>query len=259
MFLTDIDGTLLRGKMDIPARVVDAAVAFTDAGGLLGLCTGRAAVSTAEIAEIMPVNIPCILYNGSGIYDFKKKEFVKTKCFDNGIIDAIRHAYEDFPKVSISVHTMDGIFLIRTNEIFNAKSIRKELRDKECLIGDIKGDVLKIVFASEDVESLSKCGKECFSNYKFAFASRHFAEAVSPESGKGTGLLDIAEICDVPAERFFFAGDAMTDLPAIELAGFSFAPSDAAKALLDVCTMTVPPCEEGGMELAFHKALSLIS
>jgi len=258
IFLVDIDGTLLYSNTSIPDKVVDSAFAFTKAGGLLGLCTGRSVVSTIDIAEMLPVNIPSVLYNGSGIYDFSKKEFLKTRFLDDGIIDAIRHAYNDYPGVSISVHTTEGIFLIRTNERFNVKSIRKELQDKISSIDDIKGSVLKIVFASDDVETLEKCGKECFSDFKFAFASKHFAEVVSPESGKGAGLLDISEICGIPTERIFFAGDAMTDLPAVQLAGFSFAPSNSAKAILDICSMTVPSCIDGGMELAFKKAISLM-
>ena len=258
VFLTDIDGTLLRGKMEIPVSVIAAAAEFISAGGLLGLCTGRSMVSVVEIAGLMQVNAPSVLYNGSAIYDFSAGEFLKNRSFDKGIFESVERAYGLFPKVAISVQTNRGIFLIRTTEHFSKKCIKEELPDKISTIDDIRGDVLKIVFASEDIDSLRNCGEECFSDHMFAFASKRFAEAVPKGSGKGAGLNDISEICNVPTGRFFMAGDAMTDLPAIKMAGFSFAPSDAAPQLLETCSMTIPPCEEGGMEKAFRIATGMI-
>jgi len=258
VFLTDIDGTLFHGRMEIPKRVVEAAVGFTGAGGLLGLCTGRTTGSTVETASRMPVNIPSVVYGGSAIYDFGIGKYIKTRSFDRNVLTSIERALKLYPKVSISVQTKNEIFLIRTNDLFTEKCIVEEFPGKVSAIDDIRGEVLKIVFASEDIDSLRSCGEECFSDYDFASSSKHFAEAVPCGSGKGTGLSDISDICNLPVSRFFMAGDAMTDLPAIKLAGFSFAPRDAPAELLEACSMTIPSCKDGGMEEAFRIATEMM-
>jgi len=92
----------------------------------------------------------------------------------------------------------------------------------------------------------------------FAFSSTHFAEVVPAGAGKDNAMKALSELYDVPLSRFFAAGDGMTDLPMIELGGYSFAPVTAPKLILDKCGMIIPSCEEGGMETAFKYARNVI-
>ena len=117
-----------------------------------------------------------------------------------------------------------------------------------------------MVLTCDDVERLCECKESLFSSgkYIFAFASTHFAEVVPQGAGKGIAMEIMSKSYNVPLSSFFAAGDAMTDLPMIELAGYSFAPSTSPQSLLDVCNMVIPPCEEGGMEKAFDTARELM-
>ncbi|MGI6668807.1 MAG: Cof-type HAD-IIB family hydrolase [Acetivibrionales bacterium] len=259
LFLSDVDGTLLRVGIGIAPGVKEAVKKFRDMGGLFTLCTGRSQFSTGWIVKELDIDIPCVLYNGAAIYDFGENKFLYASPMSNDVLETVREVYDSFPGVSIQVYTKDRIYQVRHNELLKARGIKEELGDSLTEINNIHGEILKIVLASEDIPMLKRCGEVFKSNaLNFAFSSRRFAEVISAEAGKEKGLFRMAEYFNVKTEHTFAAGDGMTDLPMLKASGFSFAPESSAKAVLDICDMIIPPCEDGGMEKALLTAIDII-
>ena len=113
LFLSDIDGTLLRGESGIGPGVKKAAQEFMDYGGLLALCTGRSHVSTAWVAKELNIQIPCVIFSGAAIYDFIKKEFIWARPMENHVLESIKKVYDLYPDISIQIYTKDDIYLIK--------------------------------------------------------------------------------------------------------------------------------------------------
>lgn len=260
IFLSDIDGTLLRGDSGIHRNVISAAHEYVNAGGLLSLCTGRAPVSSRWVAGELPINMPCILYTGAAIYDFDTGQCIRSRNFNIDILPILEQLYLEYPDISIQAYTHDNIFMLRANERLLRRGIKEEIPDSLSSLTDIHDDLLKLVLTCDDVDHLQQCGKQLFSSDQmiFAFASTHFAEVVPAGAGKDNAMKALSELYDIPLSRFFAAGDGMTDLPMIELGGYSFAPVTAPKLLLDKCNMIIPSCEEGGMDIAFKYARDVI-
>lgn len=253
LFLSDIDGTLLRGDSGISLGVKKSAQEFMDNGGLLALCTGRSHVSTAWVAKELNIQIPCVIFSGAAIYDFIRKEFVWACPMENHVLKSIQKVYDLYPDISIQIYTKDDIYLIRSNEHLDKYGVQEELADSLTKLSDVKGEILKIVLVSKNKLLLAECGNEVFDKefFHFEFASRHFTEIVASGTGKGNALHKLAQQYNVNIKNTFAAGDGMTDLPMLQAAGFSFAPEDASQSLLNICDMKIPPCEQGGMEQAF--------
>lgn len=260
LFLSDIDGTLLRGNSGIDLGVKQAAKKFMDKGGLLALCTGRSPISTAWVARELDIQIPCVLYNGAAIYDFINNKFISSFPLQDDVLKIVQRVYEFYPGISIQVYTNDNIYLIRKNEHLETRGVKEEIEDTISYISDVQGEILKITMSSKDIALLKRCGEEVFNTeqLRFAFASTHFAEVVAREAGKGVALYMMAERYGVDIKHTFAAGDGMTDLPMLKACGFSFAPLGAAQPLLEVCDMKIPSCEKGGMEEAFNAAIEMM-
>lgn len=260
LFLSDVDGTLLRGDSGIAPGIKEAVKKFKDTGGLFTLCTGRSYLSAGWIVRELDIDIPCVLYNGAAIYDFARNKFLYVNSMSNDVLENVREVYDCFPGVSIQVYTKEKIYQVRKNEHLNTRGIKEELGDSLSEIDDIQGEILKIVLAAEDASMLECCGEE-FNNkaLNFAFSSRRFAEVFSAGSGKEKALFKMAEYFNVKIEHTFAAGDGMTDLPMLKTSGFSFAPENAAKPVLDICDMIIPACENGGMEKALIAAIEIMN
>ncbi|HBI73913.1 MAG TPA: hypothetical protein DDY59_12085 [Lachnospiraceae bacterium] len=261
LFLSDIDGTLLRGSSGIGEGVKTAARKFISTGGLLTLCTGRSRFSTRWIAEELGIQIPCILYNGAGIYDFSQDRYLKSFPLPEDVLELVRKVYDFYPGISIQVYTKDNIYMIRTNEYLAAHGVQEEMQGPIYSLVDVRGEILKITMVSTDRSLLKQCGEEVFNNeqLRFDFASRHFAEVYAREAGKEAALHIMAEHYGVKIKNVFSAGDGMTDLQVLKASGYSFAPVNAPRQLLEVCSMVIPACEDGGMGQAFNRAIEMMN
>lgn len=259
LFLTDVDGTLLRGTDAIPSVVVQAAQAFMDAGGLLSLSTGRSTISAIPIAKQLNVNFLCILYGGAMLYNplNDKCEYMKT--FDPAVNDVVSYIYSNFADLSLQVYTSSHIYVLRRNARLQSRGISSENVGPIESLNTIEGDILKIVCTSDDVEKLQLCLDYLPSDICCgAFASRNFIDITPHGSGKVDAMRHISENHGIPFSNFFSAGDSMSDLPMLKLSGRSYAPANAIDEVKQSVSLCVPAVEESGMAEAFMDAATLL-
>ena len=182
----------------------------------------------------------------------------------NGLKNIIAHLGTDqFPRIKVGVgapahpeHEMVD-WVIGSFTSAEKKVVEEAVGRPEYRLEDVKGEILKLVIAGDDIRELEALGREVFSGgeYKFAFASRHFTEVVSSRAGKDAAMKKLAEIMKIPVGELFAAGDSMSDLPMLKLAGTSFAAEDAMEAVKACCGHIVPSPVHGGMQRAFAMAM----
>jgi len=258
LFFSDIDGTLLRENSGIHPAVKSAVKRFIKAGGLLSLCTGRSHISSDWVAKELGISVPCILFAGAALYDFSLCTSIWTRPLDHALLECAQEVCEHFPSVSVQVYTQDEVFILQMNERLKAHGVKEELVGQTVPVTRVKGDILKLVMACDDVDLLQACGEKIFiaRGYRFAFASTHFAEVVASGAGKDRAMHKLVKHYRINPQNTFGAGDGMTDLPMLKASSFSFAPANAMPAVLAACDQIIPACEEGGMAVAFELALA---
>ena len=252
LFLSDIDGTLLNADTPLVREVVVAARAYTAQGGLLSLCTGRSLPAAVAVAETLGVNAPSILYGGAAIYDFRKKQYLDSHPFCGDVMQAVRAVLAVSDEISMQVCTKENIYVLRRNRRLQEKGADEENRGPLSSADDVRGEILKVVMCCDEPERLEACRRFFPPEYcRFAFASRTFVDVVAAGFGKGDAVKRLSKLLDIPLSRFFAAGDSMTDLPMLQVAGLSFAPENAAEAVKKAAKYVVPSVCCGGMEKAF--------
>lgn len=157
VFLSDIDGTLVRGDVLPAPEVVQAADVFRAAGGLLSLCTGRSVEGARPVAESLSVDTPCVLYGGAALYDFSADRFLWSVPFSPHILDCMERFLREFPHLSLQVLTEQGSFVLRRNALLNAKGVRVENQGPEVPLSALPIPILKLVLCGENREELENC------------------------------------------------------------------------------------------------------
>lgn len=255
IFLSDIDGTLLRADAPLTQKVVDAARAYTERGGLLAVCTGRSLPAVSEVAGKIGVNAPSIIYGGAAIYDFTQKQYLYAQPFRWDVMQAVRAVLAAFDDISMQVFTKEDVYVLRRNRRLNELGVREENVNPLARPEEVTGEILKLVMCCDEPDHLERCRRFFPAEYcHFAFASRTFVDVVPAGFGKGEAMRKLSELLDIPFERFFSAGDAMTDLPMLQVSAVSFAPENALEAVKRAVTHVVPSVYCGGMEQAFSIA-----
>ncbi len=253
LFLSDVDGTLVNGDVLPDREVVRAAEEFRMAGGLLALCTGRGAAAAEPVARVIGVNAPCVLFGGALLYDFQMEEILWSCPFSTGILERMEQLLAEFPGQSLQALTARESFVLRRNAMLDVKGVKAENQGAERKLSEIRDPVLKLVLCGESREELA-ASKRCFPDglCRFSFASRHFVDIVSGETGKERAMEELARRLDVPLARCLCAGDGMTDLPMLERAGMAYVPENAPEAVRAAAGLVIPRAEAGGMSMAFR-------
>lgn len=266
LLVTDVDGTLLHERVGISPDVIQMAQRFVEKGHLFALCTGRSLRGVRDVAEMLPINVPCPLMTGSILYDFPGQALIHSLPLDPAIHDILRVMMQRHPGLAVQTFTPDNIMTIRRNEIFSAKGIKAEQQTELTAFDEaLPEDVCKLLIVHEDRSVLSDC-KEMLESYekerlqghhfKCDFASRHFMEIVSAQAGKEKALLHLCELLQIPMEDCYVAGDGLTDLPMFQFAGKSFAPEDAIDEVKQAADILFPSAKEHGIKEVFAKIMA---
>jgi len=255
IFLTDIDGTLLRRDAPLSQGVIDAARKYTASGGLLSVCTGRSLIAAKEVAEAIGVNAPSILYGGAAIYDFQSASYLYAHSFHWNIMQAVQAVLNAYNDISMQVFTLDDVFVLRRNRRLNELGVKEENVNPVTIPENVTGDVLKLVMCCDEPSHLEDCRKLFPPEHcHFAFASRTFVDVVAAGFGKGEAMERLSVLLGIPFSRFFSAGDAITDLPMLRASAISFAPDNALPVVKESVTHVVADVFSGGMAQAFQIA-----
>lgn len=262
IFFCDIDGTILKGDMEVPRQVIAEAKKFMDLGGILCLCTGRAPVSVEAIAKKLETNGPSILYSGAAGFDFLTGEYLWYDVLEKSVEGKIEALLGQYPRISLQVYTKDTIYLLNNNSVLRNKGVKDELAQNVSQMSDIRHyeEVIKLVLTAEDPQELEQCKQEIFnsSKYIFEFASKHFVEVIPSTGGKDRGALRMVEYLGLKNPIIMSAGDAMTDLPLLKMSNLSFAPKDAKKEVVQAASYVFPSYKNAGVADAFYHASKVL-
>ncbi len=258
VFVTDVDGTLDYRCTGIANKVIESARDFVSRGGKLALATGRAIVSSKDIAKDLHVNAPSILYGGTMIYDFNKEQQLWTCPLSHGILEIAKEIVITFPDISLLAFSDMGIYILNENEMLWKKGIPQECDHRFCS-KEISGNLLKLNFCGEH-ERIEQLRDTYFTNeiYNFSFSSHHFAEVVSSKAGKGIAIRVLSRLLNIPLQNFVAMGDAQNDMEMLQLAGTSFAVGNATEPLKSVADYILPHCSEEGAAEGFAYAKRLL-
>lgn len=258
VMLSDVDGTLDYRCAGIGEDVIRSATAYVAAGGGLALATGRAIISTQDNAARLHVNVPSIVFGGSMLYDYTKLRCLWQCPLPQHVLQTARDIAAAFSDVAMMVYTDTNIAILNGTDMLWQKGIPVEC-DKRFLTTRVEGNILKLSLCGEhervaQIRDIYFAGGE----YEVAFSSRHFAEVVSPEAGKGRAMQVLAKLIGVPLERFIAMGDAQNDLEMLKLAGTAFTLANAPQSIQQVADVVLPHCQDQGAAQGFRRATAML-
>ena len=206
LFLSDIDGTLLKTRMPLCENVSAAIKRFIAEQGYFGFSTGRSLVSARKLCLAIPVNAPCVLCGGALIYDFDADKAICSIELNKDVYDIVRNVLTRFEDVSVTVTTANAVYNVRKNQRLINRGVEEDATAPMAELDNIENPI-KLLFTCDDVDTLNKIG-ELFTEengYTFKFASTYFCEVTDIRANKGRAAAFIKEYMGNP--RLFCAGD----------------------------------------------------
>lgn len=110
LLCADFDRTLTATDGTIPRRNIEAIQYFIANGGKFTVNTGRTYVSFLPFLDVVPINAPLLLMNGSGCYDNGRLENLAPLQID--VWPMVRQLQADFPGVNFELQALDMHYLV---------------------------------------------------------------------------------------------------------------------------------------------------
>lgn len=269
LLTVDYDRTLTAPDSTIPQRNVEAIRYFIENDGVFTVNTGRSVPMIESFRDIVPVNAPLLLYNGSAAYDTQKEELTFCLPIPMDRADTIRQCMALYPDLTVELQGLKAHYVFEKNPRWELFCEKNRCAYATANHEDDLGPFLKIALYGEFRESSVN---ELFSGTPEELARfdrvaedlrRRFGDKVEVFRS-GSRIIDVHTkgVSKARSARqlqrqlgrkiLVCAGDAENDLPMLEDADFAFAPADAiiAERFPNLC-----PCAQGAVADLIYKKI----
>jgi Cof subfamily protein (haloacid dehalogenase superfamily) len=246
VLLTDLDGTLLDSGSRVSNKNKEAIETFINGGGKFGIATGRGERNALKFIDDVKANIPCILYNGCGLYNYNENKYLELKLLTN---EKLKSLLEDcmmnFPKVVIQIYSTIGCLIITPEELIDDDIRMHHSPFINCKLEEIMDkEWIKILFRG-DKEELGNIEKylnnmNIKDDITVVYSSDIYLEILPSRASKGDMLLTLRNL--IGEEHTYYAvGDYYNDVEMIRVADVGMATYNApddVKKVADIVTVS---------------------
>ena len=257
LLASDIDGTLLYNGV-LPKKNIEAMEYFKSEGGLVCLATGRTASAVSPVTEIYNGFAPCVVGNGSMIYDTVNKKTVWETYIDASGFECIKAAQAAAPGLGIEVHCGDKVYTLKetaetkdhqdyegmTSETVSFNDILSRTPNKILYLFDHEGQQAAVK------EAIKAIGSPCAfydTVVKIYGKTRIYLEQMPRGVSKVSGLMKLLDILNIKKENFFAVGDGYNDVEMLSAAAFSGCPAGAPDTVKERADIIVGDAVEGAV------------
>ena len=244
LLTVDFDRTLTAPDSSIPARNIEAIEYFMANGGAFTVNTGRSVPMYSSKLDLVPVNAPLLLYNGSAAYDKERKEFTFATPIDLPMAETLKKTMELFPQCAVELQGMEHHYLFRPNEMWAKYNEHNGCPDAFCDAENAPGPFLKFTLygefrdvtvadlyngSAEEVarfDEIHKQLEEVFGDKCVVFRA---ANRIIDIHAKGVSKAKSARRLQAELGRKILVcvGDGENDVTMMEDADYAFCPGDA--------------------------------
>ena len=259
LFVSDVDGTLVRHDKTLSDANIAAAGRLADAGIAMSLISARPPSGMLWIAEKLGLDGPFAAFNGGTLFDrtgtvrwaARLADDVAAKCM--ALLEG-RAEFWVFAKSQWFAHSGEGKHAER--ERLSA-GLEPTVRDD---FSDLAHEVDKIVCVSDDsalLDTIEREVRECIGGTAYIVRSQpYYLDVTAPAANKGDGIAAIAAAFGAPLAQVAVAGDMNNDVPMFERAGSAIAMGQAPEQVRDAASFVSASNDEDGVAEAIDRLLA---
>lgn len=247
--LCDVDGTLIGHDLVLPQNNIDAICSFVERGGKFALATGRSIESARKYAKLLPVNFPCILFNGCSIYDYKLEKEIFSKHLKPIASTYLKTILEKFPDIGATV--LIGADYYDVSPTLDPDRFQlKGVPIHRGIIDELPPNWYKVLFHMQP-EFMAVVGEfveqQKMNEVLFVKSNTYYFEMLPHNTSKASALEELMEILHIDASQVIAIGDYYNDLDMLQLAGFSATIETSPDDIKQHADLIVCRCEDGAI------------
>ncbi len=256
LVVSDMDGTLLRNDLSISKATLDAIEYIRNKNIKFTVATGRPDQLMKEYVEMLALEEPFIMYNGSVIgHPFKQERVYEKFLNSNDALSIIKHLEDK--NIIYMIYTKDFIISKphdRSNYFQKRNlSLREDLQSKIIDIKDITETitnykVIKILAIEHNQDKFQKLKNilDINENLSVVMSQKGFLDINPSGTSKGIALSNLAKYYNYSPEEIIVFGDQENDVTMFQYAKTAIAMENANDNVKRHATSTTSSNEEDG-------------
>ena len=245
LLTVDYDRTLTAPDSTIPQRNLEAIRYFIENGGAFTVNTGRSVPMTKVFRDIVPVNAPLLLYNGSAAFDLTTGKLDFCHEIQLNMWETVKKCQELFPDLTVEVQAVDAHYRFTENPAWDTFSEKQDCAHgfarpgddlgaflKFTLYGQFRSPILADMFTGSPEEIARIDEAEAMLKSEFGESCEVFRAATRIIDVHAKGVSKIRSARELQARLgrkiLVCVGDGHNDTPMLEGADYAFVPADAA-------------------------------
>lgn len=261
LYITDLDGTLLRPDQTVSPYTVDTLNRFIDRGGLFSVATARN-LTGLKMLDLSGIRWRCPLVVGSGVmlYDLGRQKIIDCRNMPEETVRHILRLCGEYGKTPMLFQARGDQVLVTTKGASSpGEKVFIETRNARipgCIrfAPDYAPEGGAFYFSMQDtrekLEALAARLKEIqgisYTLYRDNYMDDNwYVEIFSHEAGKDKGLLRLKE--RLGADRVVAFGDNLNDLPMLEAADVGCVVANGIQGAKEKADVIIGSNEEDGV------------
>ncbi|HCC35173.1 MAG TPA: hypothetical protein DEQ02_05870 [Ruminococcaceae bacterium] len=251
LLVSDIDGTMITRDFKLPELNKKALERYRAAGGKFTVATGRSMVSARRYYDMLETDMPAIVFNGAGLYDYHAEKFLWRRELSRDTKLLCRELLAACPDVGMEIHSGAELFVINDHKRVRDHVGAEKLPHRAAGLDEVMGKSWnKVLFPSEHEELLrleAIYKEKRHANSYVVLSSPIYLELLPSGVNKGEALRQLAEAYDIDMKNTYAIGDFSNDIEMIKAAGIGAAPEGAPPEVKNAADYIAAPCEDGAV------------
>jgi Cof subfamily protein (haloacid dehalogenase superfamily) len=254
LLVSDIDGTLLDKKRQLPEINKTAIKRFVEMGGNFTLCSGRNLDSLYNHYKNIDIKTPAICMNGALIYDFSSNKVLSFDTISSEGEKLILGLFDKFNFIQLTVFSLDTVHLYKYTCFYGlAVSLLDNLKYKFCKSSDElpcgewgKATIMALPSTCKKIVSYLKNDDnsrfvDCF------YTSPLTVEIVKKGVNKGAAVKKLAKILGIDNRNVGAIGDYYNDEAMLRSVAHPVCCGQAPDNLKQICEYVTCHCNNGSV------------
>lgn len=269
LLTVDYDRTLTAPDSSIPERNLSAIRYFIENGGTFTVNTGRSVPMIRSFRDVVPVNAPFLLYNGSAAYDPNLGTLSSCHAIPLPMEQTITDLLATYPDLTVELQGVEAHYAFRENAGWDAYNDHNLCARKHAEPGDDLGPFLKFslygtfhddtvasLFSGtpEEIRRMDQAEQQLRQQYGAHCEVFRAAARIIDIHAKGVSKIRSArELQQQLGKKLLICiGDGENDVPMLLGADYAYCPADATVAgrFENVCK-----CAEGSVADVIYKKI----